>query len=183
MMPAKSPLVPGLAVDAGIERGHGEVMGPGSMGPHLKSSSGATRRGFSLIELLVVLAIIGLMLAVVPKFIVGSPGVQLRAAADGLAARLRQLHESAIRGQVTTGFALDPKARTYRLSTAPATHALPAIVTGVEVTTVAFHPAERIAQILFYPDGSSSGGAIRLRHAALSDGIRIDWLTGRVGLE
>ena len=182
-MPAKSPLVPGPAVDAPIRSGPDEVVGSAVMGPDLKSGTGAAPRGFSLIELLVVLAIIGLMLAVLPKFIVGSPGVQLRAAADGLASRLRQLHESAIRGQVTTEFALDPKARTYRLSTAPAMHALPAIVSGVEVTTVAFHPGERIAHILFYPDGSSSGGAVRLRHAALSAGIRIDWLTGRVGLE
>ena len=141
------------------------------------------RRGFSLIELLVVLAIIGVMLVAVPKFITGSPGVQLRAAADGMAATLRQLHENAIRGQATTEFALDPKARTFRLSTTPAAHTLPAIVTGIEVTTVAFHPAERIAQILFYPDGSSSGGVIRLRHADLSAAVRIDWLTGRVGLE
>jgi general secretion pathway protein H len=139
------------------------------------------KRGFTLIELLVVLAIIGLMLTAVPNFVAGSPGVRLRAAAADLVATLRLLHDAAIRRQITTGFVLDPAARTYRLSTAGGTRALPAVVTGVGVTPVAIRPGERTAQILFYADGSASGGTIRLRHGDLSTSVRVDWLTGRVG--
>ena len=139
------------------------------------------RRGFSLIELMVVLAVIGLMLLTVPKFVAGMPGVRLRAAADDIVGTLRQLHETAIRRQITTGLWLDPQARTYRLSTAAGTQALPPIVTSVGVATVAFHPDERIAHILFFADGSATGGTIRLQHADLRASIRVDWLTGRVG--
>ncbi|HEY3912310.1 MAG TPA: GspH/FimT family pseudopilin [Stellaceae bacterium] len=138
-------------------------------------------RGFTLIELLVVLAIIGLMLVVVPRFVAGVPSVRLRATADDMVATLRQLHETAIRRQTTTGFVLDPATRTYRLSTAAGAHALPAIVTRVGFTAVAFRPIERTVSILFYADGSASGGTIRLRHGDLSASIRVDWLTGRVG--
>ncbi|MGH7113299.1 MAG: GspH/FimT family pseudopilin [Stellaceae bacterium] len=136
-------------------------------------------RGFTLIELLVVLAIIGLMMIAVPKFVAGTPSVKLRAASDELVATLRQLHETAIRRQSTTGFVLDPAARIYRLSTAPGTRTLPSVVTRVGFTAVAFRPGERTARILFYADGSASGGTIRLRHGDLSASIRVDWLTGR----
>jgi general secretion pathway protein H len=138
-------------------------------------------RGFTLVELLVVLAIIVLMLIVVPRFVAGLPGAQLRAAADDLAATLRQLHDAAIRGRTTTGFMLDPVTRTYRLSTVAGAERLPEIVTRVGFTVVAFRPAERVAHILFYADGSASGGTIRLQHDDLAASIRIDWLTGRVG--
>jgi general secretion pathway protein H len=143
--------------------------------------SGGAPHGFTLIELLVVLAIIGLMLLAVPKIVAGMPGVQLRTAADDMVATLRQLHETAIRRQITTGIVLDLDTRTYRLSTAAGTSALPSVVTGVGFTTVAFSPGERTAHILFYADGSASGGTIRLRHGALTASIRVDWLTGRVG--
>ncbi len=138
-------------------------------------------RGFTLIELLVVLAIIGLMLIAVPKIVAGQPGVRLRAAADDMVATLRLLHETAIRRQTTTGFVLDPTTRTYRLSTAAGTRPLPSIVTRVGFTTVAFRPGQRTARILFYADGSASGGTIRLRHGDISASVRVDWLTGRVG--
>ena len=136
-------------------------------------------RGFTLIELLVVLAIIGLMLAAVPRFVAGMPDVELRATADDLVASLRQLHDAAIRQETTTEFVLDPATRSYRLSTVAGARALPAVVTRARITTVMFRPRDHQARILFYADGSSSGGTIRLGHGDLSTSIRVDWLTGR----
>lgn len=138
-------------------------------------------RGLTLVELLVVLAIIGLALIAVPRFVAGTPSVKLRAATDEMVATLRRLHETAIRDQTTTELLLDPATRTYRLSTAAGAHALPAVVSRTDFTSAALRPGERIARILFYPDGSASGGTIRLRHGELSASIRVDWLTGRVG--
>jgi general secretion pathway protein H len=136
-------------------------------------------RGFTLIELLVVLAITGLMLIAVPKLVAGIPSVELRATADNLVASLRQLHEAAIRRQTTTEFVLDPKTRRYRLSTVPGARPLPAVVTGARITTVMFRPGDERARILFYADGSASGGTILLRHGDFSESVRVDWLTGR----
>jgi general secretion pathway protein H len=138
-------------------------------------------RGFTLIELLVVLAIIGLMLMAVPKLVAGMPSVQLRAAADDIVATLRQLHDTAIRRRTTTRLVLDPAIRTYRLSTDAGTRVLPSVVTRVDFVTVAVGLGQSPANILFYADGSASGGTIRLGHGNLSESIWVDWLTGRVG--
>ena len=71
--------------------------------------------GFTLVEILVVLAIIGAVAIVtVPYILAGMPGLQLRAAADDMAATLQGLHEQAIRERVTTELTLDPETRAFR---------------------------------------------------------------------
>jgi general secretion pathway protein H len=137
--------------------------------------------GFTLIELLVVLAILAVAMAVMPRLIEGLPGVRLRAAADEIAATLRNLHEEAILAGETTEMILDPKARTYRVSTAAGSHPLPQVVDEIGFSPVAPGSSGPDAQaIRFYADGSASGGAIRLGHGDLAASISVDWLTGRV---
>lgn len=147
------------------------------------SRAAAKRRraaGFTLIELLVVLAILALVLAIVPELFAGASSVRLRQAADGMVATLRELHAQAIRRQQTTELILDPGARRYRLSTESEARPLPNVVTGVAFTTVALRPGDSVARVLFFPDGSASGGTIRLNHGELSATITVDWLSGRV---
>jgi general secretion pathway protein H len=137
--------------------------------------------GFTLIELLVVLAILALAMAVMQHLIVGLPGVRLRAAADEMALTLRNLHEAAILAGDTTEMILDPKARTYRVSTEAGSHPLPQVVDEIGFRLVAPASTGPEARIIrFYADGSASGGAIRLGHGDLAASISIDWLTGRV---
>ena len=137
--------------------------------------------GFSLVELMVVLGILAaVMIVAVPAILTGLPGLRLRSAADELAATLRGLHELAIRRQVTTEFLLDPGARLYETSSAPAPHKLPPVVTGIGFTTANILPDDPAARIRFYADGTTSGGTIRLEHKALSAWVTVEWLTGRV---
>ena len=137
--------------------------------------------GFTLVEILVVLAIIGAVAIVtVPYILAGMPGLQLRAAADDMAATLQGLHEQAIRERVTTELTLDPETREFRTSSRPAPHALPKVVTRVAFSTAAIRPDDTVARLRFYADGTSSGGTIRLEHEALSASVVVDWLTGRV---
>jgi general secretion pathway protein H len=135
------------------------------------------RQGFTLIELLVVLVIMALAMVAVPRIVAGLPGVQLRAAADEMAATLRNLHEAAILGQDTTELILDPKARTYRASGEAGSRPLPQVVSKVGFRPVALVPDARIQ---FFADGSASGGTIDFRHGDLAASISVDWLTGRV---
>ena len=59
--------------------------------------------GFSLLELLIVLAILGTLVAVIPSAVAGLPAMRLRSAAVSLGETLRQAHDDAI----GTGRAVD----------------------------------------------------------------------------
>jgi len=148
--------------------------------PVQKPPGCAAAPGFTLVELLVVLGIIGLAMIAVPNIVSALPRVRLHAAADDMVAALRGLHEQAIRRQDTTELILDPVARVYRTSAGSETHALPQVVSAVGFTTIAIGPADPPFRIRFFADGSASGGTIRLRHGNLSASIVVDWLTGRV---
>jgi general secretion pathway protein H len=141
---------------------------------------GGARPGFSLVEILVVLGIIGLVIALAHNIFAGLPEFRLRSAADEMATTMHDLHEEAIRRQVTTELVLDPATRVYRTSNAPDGRRLPPIATGVAFSTQALHPQDPLARILFYADGTTSGGTIRLGRGGLAASVTVEWLTGRV---
>jgi general secretion pathway protein H len=138
------------------------------------------RPGFTLVELLVVLGIIALVIGLAPSIFAGLPGFRLRSAADEMATTMRDLHEEAIRRQVTTELVLDPATRVYRTSSVPDGRRLPPVVTGVAFSTQALRPQDPLARIRFYADGTASGGTIRLNHEGLTASVTVEWLTGRV---
>ncbi len=123
--------------------------------------------GFTLIEMIVVLVILGLMIGlVVARGPLHSQRLDLEAAARGLAGALRVARGQALaqhRPVVVT-----VAANAYRVGGAPA-HAVP--------TDVALSGD---AAIRFAPDGSSSGGHIAVQAGTTRVGIAVDWLTGRV---
>ncbi len=137
-------------------------------------------KGFTLVELLVVMVIIALLMTGVPKLIAGLPGVRLRAAADEMAERLKRLHGEALRRGATMALIVDPAARTYRVSTDPVPYRLPEVVDRVDVGSRGGLPADGTAQIRFFADGTATAGTVRLRHGQRSAAITVDWLTGRV---
>ncbi len=132
----------------------------------------ARRAGFTLIEILVVLVILGLALSIFAGFVNrGHTTLDLTTGADGLANTLRLARAEAITRQVPVTFALAPDGRFYVLD--GKRKPLPQAVT----LTMAGQTAIRFA-----PDGSSSGGAIRLAAGVQTRTVRVDWLTGRVSV-
>jgi general secretion pathway protein H len=126
--------------------------------------------GFTLIETLVVLVILGLALGIVAGFVNrGRAGLDLTTAADRLATTLRLARAGAIARQAPVVFTTLANGHGYRLDGAG--HALPpSLLLSMGGS----------AAIRFAPDGSSSGGTVRLTEAGKVRLLRIDWLTGRV---
>jgi len=125
--------------------------------------------GFTLIEILVVLVILGLALSIVAGFApAGRTTLDLAAAADTLTNTLRLARAEAITRQQPVVFSLATVVHGYAVD--GTVRALP---NNVNVSMDK-------AAIRFTPDGSSSGGTIRLVGGVHERWLRVEWLTGRV---
>jgi general secretion pathway protein H len=141
-------------------------------------------RGFTLIELVVVMAIIGLVLMLVPGLMLRSqPGLDVDVAARALADGLRRTRSQAMVSNREQVFALDVEQRLFR---AGRDHPLKQLDRAIELhlyTAAAELVDGDSGRIRFFPDGSSSGGAIDLRLADQHSRVSVDWLTGQVEIE
>lgn len=139
-------------------------------------------QGFTLLELLVVLAIVGLAIA----FVVGrgSPtqgGVSARVGAGALAATLREGRARAIAENRPVSVLVDVLSRRFGMDAA-LDRALPASIRLTLVTGRGEVLAQGIGRIVFNPDGSSTGGRIEVAAAARQIWVGVDWLSGQVSV-
>ncbi len=133
--------------------------------------------GFTLTELLVVLAIIGLLVAAIPVLLQSAvPGTRSLAAARALAGDLRAARGQAVAAGTALSIHFDAARQVYRVMPNGAAHRLPA---GVPF---ALDPA-RGADIAFFADGSSSGGGVSVGDGALKHRVAVEWLSGRVSID
>ncbi|MFC7739020.1 GspH/FimT family pseudopilin [Roseomonas sp. GCM10028921] len=137
--------------------------------------------GFTLIEMLVVVAVIGLAIAlVVGRGPARSPSLEAREAATEVALALRQARGLAIATNRRMTFVLDVGRRAYRVGDGPV-HPLPPALDLAVITAAGEAGEGRTASaITFSADGSSSGGRIRLAAGSIRRVVAVDWLTGRV---
>ncbi len=139
-------------------------------------------RGFSLVELMVALAIAGLMLAVaVPASVRFYDSMQTRQAVRTTMAMLQSAREQALSSGVPTDVLIRPTARSIRLGEKEyrVPNSLQMTVHGAAELNYA-----DVGVIRFYPEGGASGGGIDLRRKnGAGTAINVDWLVGRVSLE
>lgn len=140
------------------------------------SSAGSLRHpaaGFTLLELMVVLAILGLALAIVPANLMNATGTQaLKADVRTLISGLRYARTRAIASNRPVALVVDPQAA--RLSIDGTQQV------GVLSKTTSLGALNQPVAVQFFPDGGSSGGELLLSYERDGYRVTINWLTGAV---
>lgn len=139
------------------------------------------QRGFSLIELIVVLVIAGLMLALIPPLVSSAiPGTELKNAARELMAGLRFARAYAISKQADAVLVVDVDSRQFTVTGRSRSYRLPEHLDLKVVSARSESEGEGVGAIRFFSDGTSTGGRITLsRGETQVYEIDINWLTGR----
>ncbi len=148
---------------------------------------GMPPRGFTLLELLVVLAICAMALSVAVPALTKSAATDLKANARTLAAGLRSARENAIAGNREVTLILDLDLLEMALSAPESVRQSPSRKLSNSIHYKLFTAesewlSESRGGIRFFPDGSSTGGRITLSLARAAVVVDVDWLTGRIQL-
>lgn len=140
--------------------------------------------GFSLIELLVVLAIAGMLLTIVPPmFSGGVSSAELKGAARNLAAGLRSARSQAISRHKEVVLQVNVEKRSFIISEQKREFALPKKLV-IKLTVADSEQIEDdLGGIRFFPDGSSSGGRVEVSVDKIKYQVDVNWLTGEVVIE
>ena len=137
--------------------------------------------GFALIETLCVLAIIGLLAAIIlPAVPRATSRTKLESYAVETAALLKADRTAALRRQIRVSTRVDATSRSIRSGFSGRVVSLPPDV-AMEAM-LASRCADRLAgrSIDFFPSGMSCGGTIALKRPGVGFEVRVNWLTGGV---
>ena len=141
----------------------------------------AAARGFTLVELLVVLLIMSVLLVAAPiAFDRVLPGLQLRSDARDVTRVLREARAQAIRTNREATVTVDVAERTYRLGDDGTPQRISVGVTVTLKTAESELVEPDVGRIRFFPDGTSTGGLVSLERGGRTYNIAVDWLYGRV---
>ena len=144
------------------------------------TNSSRIARGFTLVEILAVVALIALAMTLVAVTIGdGLSGARVKAASRDLVAALRYTRGQAIVKRESQALAIDVDGRRYR---APGKKwiELPKKMDMALETARSEMEEEGIGRIRFFPDGASTGGNVELSLGEVVWRIEINWLTGEV---
>jgi general secretion pathway protein H len=151
--------------------------------PVARTERGKAERGFALIEMLCVLAIIGLLAAIIlPAIPRATSRAKLESYAVETAALLKADRNAALRRQIQVTTEIDAAARSIRSGVTGRIIRLPNDISIGAI--LASRCADRSAgrSIDFFPSGMSCGGTIALTRPGMGYEVRVNWLTGGVDI-
>lgn len=137
-------------------------------------------RGFTLIELMLVLVLMAMMFTLTPPLMHKAfPALKLKAAARDLVQEIRYVQQSAVLSGSESKIRFQLQHDQYQsdLVNQGEVRQLPE---GISFNADSADRRQLVLVLHFYPDGSSSGGLIRLGNKTRGFVITVDWLTSRV---
>ncbi len=141
-------------------------------------------RGFTLVEMLVVLVLASLMLLLIPPLFSGSVArVNLNSQAEQVSVSLRRARSQAVASADSVPWIMDVEEHSYQIGTSGKPRQLDKNIEITFTTARSEIQEEGRAAIRFYPDGGASGGQIKLQREKSHKTISIDWLTGGIHVE
>lgn len=134
---------------------------------------------FTLLEMLMVIAIIALAAAVaMPALTRPSDGVRLQSTARDIMNAVRLTRAMAIARNAEVALTIDVDKRTFASAAIRTQTFAPDITAEVTFAALLQRASERSGSFRFFPDGSSTGGDVRLRLNNREATICVNWLTG-----
>jgi general secretion pathway protein H len=140
-----------------------------------------SEHGFTLLEMVCVLALIGMMAAVLlPWFPRHTSRSRLQAYVLQTAALLKADRNAAIRSGTGVATLVDAQDRLIRSGATAETVRIPDDVQFEALLPRTCERREALSTISFFASGMSCGGAITLTRLDTGYEVRVNWLTGRV---
>jgi len=146
-----------------------------------RADAASGEAGFTLIEVVCVLAMIAILAAiVVPALPRGTSRARLESYAVETAAMLRADRNAAVRGRAQVATLVDPMSRSIRSGATGRVIRLPDDVAFDAALAVRCNQRLDGATIRFFASGMSCGGVIALTRSGAGYEVRVNWLTGGV---
>lgn len=138
-------------------------------------------RGFTLVEIIVVLVISVLGFSVISTNInSGNYGAKLELVTREIASALRYAQSQALLNQKSMAVDINLKDNSYSISNQEKKYTLNQEISISLVIAEEEYSVEQIGSIRFFPDGSSTGGRIKLQWGNQIKQIDVNWITGQV---
>lgn len=141
----------------------------------------ARTRGFTLLELMVVIVIVASISTLAGVNLVGRERSDIESVARTLMTDLRYVRSRAMVDNIDTEISFDLAANSYASRQANIERSLPKTL-SLRLTIDQHEIGDSRGKIVFYPDGSSSGGEIRLLKSGRTLEVATSWLNGYVEL-
>jgi len=142
------------------------------------------QRGFTLLELTVVLLVVVLGFSVIGlNLSSGNDSTKIKSASRDIVSALRYARGQALMTRKETTVAINLSGNSYKVTDRDKQYTIPDAIDLTVVTAQTELTDEGTANIRFFPDGSSTGGKVKLGLGSIEWKININWLTGQIELE